>query len=113
MRAIYALCFFTLACVKSDDGFANSEFGEIFQDWPIFDSIDRLLRRAIVPNDWVTLFSRGDRGRNHLAKSKEHSYPRFEDDCQIPNLHHMYKDILGYVQNGTFVEVGASGDSQR
>jgi hypothetical protein len=37
----------------------------------------------------------------------EDTYPPFDEDCQIPDLHLAYAELLGFTASGTFVEVGA------
>ena len=81
-------------------------------DWPIFQTVEANLLRSISKSDWVTLSSRADRKRptgDGLIRCTSCKYPKFEDDCQIPDLNEMYMELFGFVENGTFVEIGASG----
>jgi hypothetical protein len=81
-------------------------------EWPIFKMVDEILQARALANkrEWVTLPLKAQQNDKKYAKKiKRFEYPVFEDDCQIPKLNEMYQQLLGYMENGTFVEVGGSG----
>jgi hypothetical protein len=78
-------------------------------EWPILEHVEDALWKSISRSDWTILSSKAARKSDRLVPCTSCAYPKFENDCQIPNLNRMYTELFGYIENGTFVEIGASG----
>ncbi len=90
-------------------GSGDSAYPDPFDDadWPIFAKVNEHL--SSLHREWVTLPSNQQNSRVDAQKTLRYDYPVFEDDCQIPKLNEIYMQVLGYIENGTFIEVGGSG----
>ena len=103
--------YFCIICTNCNEDYLLERSTDRHTEWPVFQSIQLLMQKDIVQNDWVILSSRNGQRRPRLIHKANQTYPIFEDDCQIPNLNLLYNELLGYIENGTFVEVGASGNT--